>query len=137
MSSSDLSILSNETIQAALKQTIEDKLKTTEYETTIGPACKKGDNFLGVVYRITCKKTIREEQGESPSELNLILKVAPYHPERREVSPSRRYFMREMYLFDEVRISNFYSLLIERRNISNNSDPNQLNFFTAGISIFP
>lgn len=108
MSSSELSILSNESIQAALKQTIEDQLKTTEYETIIGPACKKGDNFLGIVYRVTCKKAIHEEQDETPLELNLILKVAPYHPERREASPSRRYFMREMYLFDEVTI--FYFL---------------------------
>lgn len=115
MSSSELSILSNEPIQSALKQTIEDQLKTTEYETCIGPASKKGDNFLGIVYRVTCKKAIHEEHDETPSEVNLILKVAPYHPDRREVSPSRRYFMREMFIFDEVRSLNFYIMSIEHK----------------------
>lgn len=100
MSDLDLSALSHELITSALNETIEQQLKTTEFETSIEPASKKGDNFVGIVYRVTC--TPKHDDQAEAANLKLILKVGPQHEQRREMFHSRQCFLREIYLFNEV-----------------------------------
>lgn len=102
MSSSDSTILFNKLIRAALDETIEICLETSTYECNIKPASKKGDNFMGIVYRVTCHKTSAEIADESGADLKLIVKVAPESKQRREAFSSRLCFLREIYLFNEV-----------------------------------
>lgn len=98
MSDLDLSALSHELITSALNDTIKSLLNTTEFETKIEPASKKGDNFVGIVYRVTC----HDKNDDQAAPLKLILKVAPQHEQRREMMNSRQCFLREIYLFNEV-----------------------------------
>lgn len=106
MSSLELSALSNDLIKSALNESIEQLLKTTKYDTSIEPASKKGDNFVGIVYRVTCERTGTDGNAKNSSDpLKLILKVAPQHQMRRDAFPSRQLFLREIYIFNEVRIA--------------------------------
>lgn len=108
MSSLDSTAVSSAVIQTALNQSIEKLLKTTKYETRIEPASKKGDNFLGIVYRVTCDRTAANKSSADP--LKVILKVAPQNQQRRDAFPTRQCFLREMYLFNDVRITHYLFL---------------------------
>lgn len=98
MCSLELSPLSNELIQSALSKTIENHLETTVYNAHIETGSKKGDNFVGEVYRILAKCSSNDQNDENPSKTQLIVKVTPQH---RQVS-TRCCFMREIYMFDKV-----------------------------------
>lgn len=101
MSDLNATVQSNELIRTALNETIEKMLKTTKYETNIDLASKKGDNFMGIVYRVSCRKS--SSKDKNPADLTLILKTAPENEQRRASFFSRGCFMREIYLFNEVR----------------------------------
>lgn len=100
MSDLTATVLANELIRTALNETIEKMLKTTKYESNVDLASKKGDNFMGIVYRVTCRKT--PTNAENTADLKLILKIAPENEQRREGFFSRGCFMREIFLFNEV-----------------------------------
>lgn len=115
MSELDLSALSSEQIKTALNETIEKQLGTSEFETDIQLAGEKGDNFIGIVYRVTCRKTSSESDNDEKSPaLKFILKVAPQHSERRESFKSRKAFLREIRVFNVVR-----SILMKQFNSYN------------------
>lgn len=104
MSELDLSALSSELIKTALNETIEKQLGTSEFETDIQLAGEKGDNYIGIVYRVTCRKTSSESHNDEQSPaLKFILKVAPQHSDRRESFKSRKAFLREIRVFNVVR----------------------------------
>lgn len=104
MSALDLSALSSEQIKTALNETIEKQLGTSEFETDVQLAGEKGDNFIGIVYRVTCRKTSSESGNDEKSPaLKFILKVAPQNIERRESFKSRQAFLREIRVFNVVR----------------------------------
>lgn len=108
MSDQSTKQLSNEIIQAALSETIEKCLKTSKYETIVEAGSKKGDNFMGVVYRVTCRQS---GINTNSSDLKLILKTAPQSEQMREAFFTRPCFEREIYLFDEVGSSDRFYLL--------------------------
>lgn len=99
MSDQNAAVLSNELIRTAVNETIERYLKTTKYETIVESASKKGDNFIGIVYRVTCRQSSNDQKS---ADLKLILKTAPQHEQRREAFFSRPCFEREIYLFNVV-----------------------------------
>lgn len=55
-----------------------------------------GDNFIGIVYRITCST---EDESRSKS---LFLKIAPTDPDQRKIVPVRKFFQRESYMYEVV-----------------------------------
>lgn len=99
MTDSDCGMLSNELIKEAFTKTVEAYLHTSEYDVGIELASKKGDNYLGIVYRAICRKTAIDENS---NELKIIIKMAPQVEQRRQTFFSRLCFLREIYLFDEV-----------------------------------
>lgn len=126
MCSLELSPLSNELIQSALNQIIENYLKSTKYTTNIGLAVGKGDNFHGAVYRVLAQKTSNNDHDENPSEMQLILKVPP----QQRIETTRPFFMREIYMFSEVRIMTICSNDFVNFYLKNY-------YFYSGFSIFP
>lgn len=98
MGDSDCAVLSNELIRTGLDETVEAYLQTTKYDVEIEPASKKGDNFMGIVYRAICRKS----PNDNAANLNVIVKTAPQVEQRREAFFSRQCFLREIYIFDEV-----------------------------------
>lgn len=60
-----------------------------------------GDNFVGIVYRITCST----EDGSRTK--SLFLKIAPSDPIRRTMVPVGKCFVRESYMYEVVIEINF------------------------------
>lgn len=103
MVDSDLLEISSESVRLALIETIEHQLKTKNVEYKLNSATKGGDNFIGIVQRVTYNKTAENGQTEDEIDrLKLILKTAPTDVARREAFYSRVCFLREIYLYDEV-----------------------------------
>lgn len=98
MVESDLSEIPNETVRSALIETIETQLKTKHFELKLNSASKQGDNFIGIVQRVTFNGQSDDKTNKSA----LILKTAPTNMARREAFMSRPCFLREIYLYDEV-----------------------------------
>lgn len=98
MSENDLSLIPTDVVYLALCDTIEKKLKTNKYKMFIRSASIVGDNnFLGSVNRVTFSKDGEDKQDK------LILKVAPQIEARRLQLFSRPEFLREIYMFNEVK----------------------------------
>lgn len=103
MVDSDLSEISSESARSALIETIENQLKTKDFEYTLNSAAKGGDNFIGIVQRVTYNKIAEHGQNDDDIDRSkLILKTAPTNEARREAFFSRICFLREIYLYDEV-----------------------------------
>lgn len=104
MVESDISTIPSELIRAALKETVENKLKSKNYKINVSSASTAGeDNFVGILYRVSFNAADRGENGKSPA-LKLILKVAPQNEARRAQFFSHACFMREIFMYDEVMV---------------------------------
>lgn len=100
MTGSHCGVLLNELIETGLNETVEAYLQTTKYDVEIELASKKGDNFLGIVYRAICRN--KSPTNKNATELKVIIKTAPQLEQRRQAFFSRPCFLREIFLFDEV-----------------------------------
>lgn len=101
MADSELSLIPNDVIRSALRETVENHLKSKSYKINVKSASKDGEsNFAGIVYRVSyCK----EDDGKNKSESSkLILKIAPQNPNRRFQFQSRPMFLRETYMYNIV-----------------------------------
>lgn len=97
MAELDLSEIPNDVMRKALRETIEEKLKSKNYTVAISSASKAGENnFVGVIYRVSFSKVGEEGQNK------LIFKVAPQNEVRRSQFVSRICFLREIYMYNEV-----------------------------------
>ncbi|XP_055296586.1 uncharacterized protein LOC129565593 [Sitodiplosis mosellana] len=94
----DSSEIPSEVIRLALHETIENQLKSKDYQINgIYNASKVGEtNFVGIVHRVSFKKDGEKKHNE------LIVKVAPQNAARREIFNSRPFFLREMRMYNEV-----------------------------------
>lgn len=104
MVESNLSEISSESVRSILNETIEKRLKTKNFEINVNAATKQGDNFIGIVQRVTFNKIAdsKDQNGDNHKSL-LILKTAPTNLARREGFFSRPCFLREIYLYNEVK----------------------------------
>lgn len=101
MTKSDLSVIESDVIRDALRQTVENHLKSKNYKICVKSASQVGEsNFIGIVYRVTFCKDDEDINGANASKL--ILKVAPSHPSRRGKFSARIPFMQEIYMYDVV-----------------------------------
>lgn len=82
---------------AALNTFLDGKFGGQNYVYSIQEATKKGDNYMGVVYRILI--TNNKKPGNN---MKLILKVPPQNPLRREQFFVRPGFLRESLAYKEV-----------------------------------
>lgn len=90
----------SETIQAALCEIIENKLKSKDYRFTVISASKSGEsNFVGIVYRVLFNK---EDEPENVHKI--IVKVSPQKEGRRIAYHSRELFLQEIYMYNEVKM---------------------------------
>lgn len=102
------SVISSEAIRSALREIGEEHMETKEFDIDLKSASKQGDNFIGIVHRVTYKR--KDDEGQShhqekilgKNELAIILKVAPTNLARREAFGSRKFFLREMYVYNDL-----------------------------------
>lgn len=86
--------LPNEVYDLALKEIIQNNLNDDEYEIAYSSGSNKGDNYIGIVYRIEVKSKDKN--------LNLIAKLPPQELARREQFFVRPCFVRESQFYDDV-----------------------------------
>ena len=93
----DFSEISSESIRSALCETIENQLKSKDYQINVSLASKVGEtNFVGIVYRVSFQKDGEEKHDQ------IIVKVAPQNAARRIQFKSREFFLREIHMYNEV-----------------------------------
>uniref|UniRef100_A0A336KVV2 CSON000421 protein n=1 Tax=Culicoides sonorensis TaxID=179676 RepID=A0A336KVV2_CULSO len=90
--------LPTEAAKAALDVLLKEKFKLKEFELAISPGSTKGDNYLGIVYRVLVKNS----KPKLDKELGFIVKMPPMHPQRREQFFARPCFLREINFYDEL-----------------------------------
>lgn len=81
-------------IRDGLDQVLRKLLGSDDIDVKIESGSNKGDNFIGIVYRVS--------GTANGSTINVILKVAPRTEARREAFSSRVLFLREIKMYDEV-----------------------------------
>lgn len=89
----------NEIYEKVLLEIIENNLPKSidDYDLKFSPGSNKGDNYLGIVYRI---RVIDKSTNES--KLNLILKLPPQNPVRRQEMTITNFFTREAKFYDDI-----------------------------------
>lgn len=108
MVQNDLSIISSDVIKIKLEEFFVKRFKCDDVKITVESGSKHGDNFIGIVYRVTgernkqCNSLSNVNQDNEPGKLSIILKVAPANKMRREKFFSRVCFLREIFVYDEV-----------------------------------
>lgn len=103
MVESNLTEISNEVVRTAVHDTAVKHLKTDKVKINVEAASKVGDNFIGVVYRVSSSKfELKGVSDKNKNDSKMIVKVAPQNAARRERFYSRPCFLREIYLYDEV-----------------------------------
>lgn len=131
MVASDLSEIPAEVIRIALIETVENQFKSKNYKINVSSASTAGEsNFVGIVYRVSFSD---EDEGKNGKNLasKLILKVAPQNPARRAQFFSHACFMREIYMYDEVRVK-FSKVLTKNCEMFENNP----NLCVQGSAIF-
>lgn len=97
--------LPTQSSQEAIQNVIESELKTDKFKTNIAYGSELGDNYIGVIYRVTATETVDNDSNNGKgSSVSVILKVPPENPARREQFFARPCFVRETLVYDEVTI---------------------------------
>ncbi|KAM7346423.1 pinkman isoform 1-T2 [Cochliomyia hominivorax] len=96
---------------------LDTKYEHQKYKYKIEGAAKKGDNYMGVVYRVTVIPVTKNKTEES-----LILKVPPQNPLQRNQFFVRAGFLREALAYEE-----FLPMICEFQNTKGLADKD--NFF--------
>ena len=91
--------LPHEIYEKALNEVINNncKLSKDQYEIVYSAGSVKGDNYIGIVYRICVK-----DKKDHSEHLNLIVKLPPQHAARREQFFVRPCFLREADFYDNL-----------------------------------
>lgn len=89
--------LPNEIYEAALREIIKNNFDDDDYEIEYSAGSSKGDNYIGVVYRIE----VRSKKNLTKT-LHLIAKLPPQDSARREQFFARPCFLRESEFYDEI-----------------------------------
>lgn len=85
-------------VLAALQQLLEKQFSSKSFTYELLPATKKGENYIGIVYRASIK--LNTSFGIRLSDL--IIKMAPRNSTRRKQFFIRPCFLREALAYDEV-----------------------------------
>lgn len=103
MARTDVSEIPSEVIRTALHETVETKLKSKKCQIELSLASQAGsNNFIGIVYRASFCREQDENENETNSMHQMIVKVAPQHVVRRDLFITRPTFLREIYMYETV-----------------------------------
>lgn len=104
MSQSQLLELPTDLIRSALRETLEKKLKSTDYQIDVSSVSEVGENnFMGEIYRASFNKKSGDESKSCKDQTHkLFIKTAPQDVLFRDRCFSRPSFLREIYIYDEV-----------------------------------
>lgn len=91
----NFSELPSEIFEEALNELIKDRLGDDEYEIKISAGSKKGDNALGIIYRV-------QVMSKGDLKFSFILKTAPQNVSRREQCLTHEIFNRETKFYQEI-----------------------------------
>lgn len=109
MAESGLSEIPSELIRETVVDFVENQLQSKEYTIDVSSASQSGENnFIGIVYRVAFAKEEKAVNGTSNPVSKLILKVAPQNLARREQFISRPCFVREIYMYNEVKFDEMF-----------------------------
>ncbi|XP_063703520.1 uncharacterized protein LOC134833210 [Culicoides brevitarsis] len=97
-SNSNVVDLPTEQAQMALNKILKETFRLKEYSLQITPGSSKGDNYIGIIYRVLVKRSV----PSLDKELRLIVKMPPMHPQRREQFFARPCFLREITAYEEL-----------------------------------
>lgn len=89
--------LPNEVYESALKEIIKNNFEDDDYEVEYSAGSSKGDNYIGVVYRIEVRSKKNEEK-----KFQLFAKLPPQDPARREQFFARPCFLRESVFYEDI-----------------------------------
>lgn len=107
MLDSELLNISSEIVRSVLTKAIGNQTQTEKVNVTIKSASKSGtNNFVGIVYRLflgSDDDVDKKDENGNTSPFSLILKIAPQNSARRNQFSTRKCFLREMYMYNEVR----------------------------------
>ena len=96
----DFSEIPGEPVHQAIREIIENQIKSKNYTVNVSSASKEGENnFLGVIYRVSFNAV---DVSENSTNSSLIVKVAPQNETRRTQFHSREMFLQEIFMYDEV-----------------------------------
>lgn len=98
MNSSDLTIIPSDIIRQKIVNFFVEKFKTKNIKISVEPGVKHGDNFIGIVYRVS---GTNEENNEREK---VFVKIAPTNPDRRKLVSCRGAFIREIFAYNEVKL---------------------------------
>lgn len=87
-------------IQNSLQDFIEQKLEFKDYDLSFSKGSSKGDNYLGVLTKVTV--TENNDQAVNPRILNLIIKSAPQAEEFRKYIKIEILHEREIFMYEQV-----------------------------------
>lgn len=91
-------VFPSEIYTRALKEIVEKKLGDfSQFKIECTAGSNKGDNYLGIVYRIRVKSKV-----DGSLKLSLVLKSAPQGSERRDQFHVHDLFEREFLFYDEI-----------------------------------
>lgn len=101
----DLKEISSELVRSVLCKTIQDELKSQHFNIELTPASNDGEtNYVGILHRVSFWKEETAETGiRNSSARKLILKIAPEDLARRTRYIARPGFLREIYMYENVR----------------------------------
>lgn len=101
----DLKEISSELVRSVLCKTIQDELKSPHFNIELTPASNDGEtNYVGILHRVSFWKEETAETGiRNSSARKLILKIAPEDLARRTRYIARPGFLREIYMYENVR----------------------------------
>lgn len=100
MVESNLSEIPGESVHQAIREIIENQLKSKNYSLNVSSASKEGENnFLGVIYRVSFNAV---DVSGNTTKSSMIVKVAPQNETRRKHFHSREMFLQEIFVYNEV-----------------------------------
>lgn len=85
-------------IRNDLRQVLVKELGSEKIDWKVEAGSAKGDNFIGIVYRVVGKLT----ENDAVTSISVILKIAPTSKARREAIAMREVFLREIKIYEEV-----------------------------------
>lgn len=99
----------SKSLQSVVDQCIREEFGLKNFETILSAGCVKGDNYIGVIYRVSIKM--------HPT-LGLIVKIPPQHVIRREQFSARQCFLREIKVYTDL-LPLFDTFLPENHQFNN------------------
>lgn len=90
--------LPTEQAKVRLDILLKEKFKLKDFSLQITPGSSKGDNYIGIVYRVL----VKDSSPQLDKKLGFIIKMPPMHPQRREQFFARPCFLREITVYEEL-----------------------------------